>query len=354
LRYGLGGRHGWVDELPQQLATLPQGGGFALIGQQAVMAYADKPWRENREQKTLDKGMRRYGQGLELIALVAVAGGKADLPIADIDEAMIGDGHAMRGASEILNDVLRALEGALGVDDPVVRIEGIEPLGEARLGMQRGRRLIEAQGLRKRGLLAGFQTRAPEDLPPGLDRAEQLRVGWSPARLILGERPAGHERVEMDVGLEPLIPGMEDQGGAELAAHVLPTTLAQRGTGGTTEQAKQEPFVTKNQGIESVGEGKHRVQGGGRQEFRPPGYHPVSLRDGLTRGTVPVTTRGVRIAFEAALWTLLGVAPKVSRTTGHDRCHDCGLGCRDGLRVPIALAVEATGSPGPCARKSTP
>jgi hypothetical protein len=45
LRYSLGGRHGWVDELPQQLSTLPQGGGFAPIGQQAVMAYADKPCR---------------------------------------------------------------------------------------------------------------------------------------------------------------------------------------------------------------------------------------------------------------------------------------------------------------------
>jgi hypothetical protein len=45
LRHGLGGRHGWVDELPQPLATLAQGGGFAPIGQQAVMAYADKAWR---------------------------------------------------------------------------------------------------------------------------------------------------------------------------------------------------------------------------------------------------------------------------------------------------------------------
>jgi hypothetical protein len=42
LRHGLGGRHGWGDGLPQPLSTLAQGGGFAPIGQQAVMAYADK------------------------------------------------------------------------------------------------------------------------------------------------------------------------------------------------------------------------------------------------------------------------------------------------------------------------
>ena len=190
------------------------------------------------QQKTLDKGMRREGQGLELITVVAVAVGKADLPIADIDETVIGDGHAMRVAPEIFNDVLKTLERALGVDDPVLRVEVIEPLGEARLGTQEGCMLIEAQGLSERRLLAGFQKLAPEDLPQGLDREEKLRVGWDPARPILGERPAGHERVEMEVGLEPLIPGMENHGGTELAAQVLPTKLEQCGTGGTKEQAE--------------------------------------------------------------------------------------------------------------------
>ena len=116
------------------------------------------------------------------------------------------------------NDVLRTLERALGVDAPVLRVEVIEQLGEARLGTQEGRMRIEAQGLSERGLLAGFQKLALEDLPQGLDREETLRVGWRPARPILGERPAGHERVEMDVGLEPWIPGMQNHGGTALAA----------------------------------------------------------------------------------------------------------------------------------------
>jgi hypothetical protein len=50
-------------------------------------------------------------------------------------------------------------------------------------------------------------------------------VGWHPARPVLGERPTGHERVEMEVGLQHLIPGMEDHDGAELAAQVLTAKL---------------------------------------------------------------------------------------------------------------------------------
>ena len=80
------------------------------------------------QQKALDKGVSRQRQGLELIAFLSIAVGKADLPISDIDDAVIGDGHAMRVAPEILDDVLRSFEGTLGVDDPVVIIEMIDQL----------------------------------------------------------------------------------------------------------------------------------------------------------------------------------------------------------------------------------
>src|SRR5215471_1757978 len=80
---------------------------------------------------------------------------------------------------------------------------------------------------------------------------------------------------------------------------------------------------------------------GGRQEFRPPCRHPIGLGDGLTLGTVTVATRVVRVAFEAALRTLLRVAPELRRATGHDCFDHFSLCRRDRMRVLIALAVEA-------------
>ena len=108
------------------------------------------------EQKALDKGVRGHLQGLELIALSPIAVGKADQPIADIDDAVIGDGYAMCVAPEILDDVLRSFEGALGVDDPGLRIEMIEQPCEAHLGAQVGRILVQGQGVGKCGLLEGL------------------------------------------------------------------------------------------------------------------------------------------------------------------------------------------------------
>lgn len=53
------------------------------------------------QQKALDKGVCRQLQSLEPIAFLPMAVSQADLPISDIDNAVIGDGHAMRVAPDI-------------------------------------------------------------------------------------------------------------------------------------------------------------------------------------------------------------------------------------------------------------
>jgi len=45
---------------------------------------------------------------------------KSDLAIDEGDQAMIGDGYAMGVAAEILEHILRATEGWLRVDHPVL------------------------------------------------------------------------------------------------------------------------------------------------------------------------------------------------------------------------------------------
>jgi len=48
---------------------------------------------------------------------------------------MVGDGHAVRVAAQILEHIVRAPEGWFGVDHPVVSEQGPEPGGEGfRLG----------------------------------------------------------------------------------------------------------------------------------------------------------------------------------------------------------------------------
>ena len=126
--------------------------------------------------------------------------------------------------------------------------------------------LVKAQGLVESRLLEGPQQLARKTLP----KREGRKLGRRPARPVIGERTTGHQSVEMEVGLQHLIPGMEDHDGAELAAQVLTAKLEESFTGGAKEQAEQETFVAKDQRIKFVREGQNGVKVGDRQEFHTP------------------------------------------------------------------------------------
>src|SRR5260221_13904449 len=56
-----------------------------------------------------------------------IAPAKSHLAIGNGDEAMVGDGHAMGGAAEILQHIFGAAEGTFQVDHPVVSKKWPEP-----------------------------------------------------------------------------------------------------------------------------------------------------------------------------------------------------------------------------------
>src|SRR5688572_4679781 len=147
--------------------------------------------------------------------------------------------------------------------------------------------------------------------------------------------------MKMEVGLQDLMPGMQDHDDTELAAQVVAAKLKEGIAGGAKQQAEQEAFVAKDQRVELVWQGHHGVEVGGGQKLRPPCLDPVGLGYGLTLGTVTIAARVVGVAFKAALWTLLGVATQLSRATGHDGVDHLVLCRRNRVGLPIAVAVEA-------------
>lgn len=111
---------------------------------------------------------------------------------------------------------------------------------------------------------------------------------------------------------------MQDHDSTELAAQVVAAKLKEGVTGGLKQQTQQKAFVAKDQRVEFVRQGHHRVEVGCGQKISLPCFDPVGLGYGLALGTVTVATRVVGVAFETALWTLLGVATQLSRAAGHD------------------------------------
>jgi hypothetical protein len=182
LRHGFGLWNRGIGQVAQRLATPPQGLRFAAVGEKAAVADADEACGQRMQQKPLDKDVSGDLQGLESVALLPIAVGKADPSVMDIDNAVVRDCYPMGIAANILQYLLGAGKGALGVDDPILGVELIHEALEALGGPELLRFLPPGETLLRVGLTQGIEKLAPEDLAQGLDREEKVRVGWHPAR----------------------------------------------------------------------------------------------------------------------------------------------------------------------------
>jgi hypothetical protein len=72
------------------------------------------------EEKTAEELLRRDGHQLLLAFVRIVFPTERHSPISDIDDPMVGNGHAIRIAGQILENVLRSSEWPLGVNHPIL------------------------------------------------------------------------------------------------------------------------------------------------------------------------------------------------------------------------------------------
>ena len=103
---------------------------------------------------------------------------------------MVGDGHPMCITAEVVENMLRAAEGPLAVDDPVVTEQLPDERGESlRLG-QRQDLAVETELAIREGALQGFDKLAPKDATEHFDRKKESIARANPAGVV-GREPAG-------------------------------------------------------------------------------------------------------------------------------------------------------------------
>ena len=146
-----------------------------------------------------------------------------------------------------------------------------------------------------------------KDRAESLDGKEERGVGGLPAVALVSERASRDQGMEVNMGLQALIPGMEDHNGAQLAIQAALPELQQRLTGAAKKQAEQKPFVGQHQGVELVRQGPNGVQVRGRQELCSPGLDPSHFGHRLTFGTMSIATGVVGLTRKAARRAVLGV-----------------------------------------------
>ena len=90
------------------------------IGEQAEVTDALKPDWQNMKQKAADEfaSVQRHRAARRVASAATIE--KGDFAIGHGLDAVIGNGHPMRVAGQIVQDMLRPPEGPFGIDHPVL------------------------------------------------------------------------------------------------------------------------------------------------------------------------------------------------------------------------------------------
>jgi hypothetical protein len=151
------------------------------------------------EQEAPDELGRVQRHRLLPVMMPIVLPAEADLPLREVEEAVIGYGHAMGVPPEILQDLRRPAEGRLGVDHPLGRAEGHQSPREGG-GVLEGRERAGEVELAVRVRRLQLREEQPSEQPrEHAHREEEPRPTADPALAIGGQAPARDHAVEMGV-----------------------------------------------------------------------------------------------------------------------------------------------------------
>jgi len=94
--------------------------GASAVGKEAEVPDAHEAFRKHVQQKSAQEFIDSKSQQLLFVVVSGVAPTKSDRSRGKRDQAMIGDGHAMGVAAQILEHILGATEGWFRVHHPVL------------------------------------------------------------------------------------------------------------------------------------------------------------------------------------------------------------------------------------------
>jgi hypothetical protein len=96
----------------EQVKAKRQQRGASPVGQEAEVANAHEAFGKHVQQEAAQEFIEWKGQQLLFVVVSGVAPTESDLAVGQRDQAMVGDGHAVRVAAQILEHILGAAEGS--------------------------------------------------------------------------------------------------------------------------------------------------------------------------------------------------------------------------------------------------
>ena len=131
------------------------------------------------------------------VTVSGIAPTKSDLTIGKGNQAVVGDGHAMSVAAQIMHHVFGATEGTFQIDHPILSMEWPQPSGED-LGLRQKLQVsVEVQLAILKSLFERVDELAAKDFRQHLFGKEIVVAGTNPTGVIVREAAGGHHTMDM-------------------------------------------------------------------------------------------------------------------------------------------------------------
>ena len=203
------------------------------------MAQALEATREHMQQEAPDELGRREAHHLEGVALPIIAPAEVDDAVLHSDETLMADGNPMGIAPEVRHHLLGACEGRLGIDDPLLPPQGIQPLAKRGGLLQRRCPRGKLELPLGEGGVEAIEILPAKDPCEGAHGEQELPTPRRNPPVLLGHQSATrHETMHVEMLVQVLAPGMQDHGSPEVATE--PTWVPPEGVQRVPRGLEQE------------------------------------------------------------------------------------------------------------------
>jgi hypothetical protein len=206
----------------EELLALSQLRPPSPVGQEAEKANANEALGQHMQQEPPQELVGGDGHFPLLAAVGVVLPPKGDLAIGQLDKAVVGNSYPVCVSRQIMEHMLRAAEGRLGIDHPIPAEQFPQECSEGPFRLQR----FETAGKEKVSFSkSALQTRhelAAENTTEYLYRQEEgVAPRMDPPLAVWGKTAGGNHTVNMRMVLEVLPPRMEHTEETDLCPQVF-------------------------------------------------------------------------------------------------------------------------------------
>src|SRR5260370_3368167 len=181
---GLLGGRGCHRRLMEQSAAERKHLPASAVGQPAEVADAREASGQYMLEEASQELLRRERHGALLAAIRIVLPPEGDLGVGDCLQPVVGDGDAVRVTGQVVEDVLGAAEGRLGVDDPVLLEEHAQEGDEVLLLAERQALADQPQLISMERSLEPGHELAAKEAAKHLDRPPETRARSDQGRSV--------------------------------------------------------------------------------------------------------------------------------------------------------------------------